>query len=204
MPRTAIKDNRRDGAESDESGGGPGAGEEEEADNEEGDDEPGEEEDTNEDPTYRERMRMKRFSSSALCLNDHKLQRGHQQQHQQQQHRHHKRHQQHDSRLADNDKHLGLNDGHKYRDSPKRPILGSKFKSKPHEQLNDQDKARDVSGNRTKTQLARKQHKDQQQQQQSSSVNLLHPEDPIVQLARQRRPSVSNQGSVNVDQQGEC
>lgn len=27
--------------------------------------------------------------------------------------------------------------------------------------------------------------------------------DPIVQLARQRRPSVSNQGSVNVDQQGE-
>lgn len=32
--------------------------------------------------------------------------------------------------------------------------------------------------------------------------SLLEPQDPIV-LARQRRPSASNQGSVNVDQQGE-
>lgn len=32
--------------------------------------------------------------------------------------------------------------------------------------------------------------------------SLLEPQDPII-LARQRRPSASNQGSVNVDQQGE-
>jgi hypothetical protein len=36
------------------------------------------------------------------------------------------------------------------------------------------------------------------------TVSELAPaEDPVVQLARQRRPSVSNQGSLNVDQQGE-
>lgn len=38
----------------------------------------------------------------------------------------------------------------------------------------------------------------------SVTANSLAPiEDPIVQLARQRRPSVTNHGSVNVDQQGE-
>lgn len=31
---------------------------------------------------------------------------------------------------------------------------------------------------------------------------LLVPDDPMI-LARQRRPSASNQGSINVDQQGE-
>lgn len=36
----------------------------------------------------------------------------------------------------------------------------------------------------------------------NSSDQLLAPDDPMI-LARQRRPSVSNQGSVNVDQQGE-
>lgn len=34
--------------------------------------------------------------------------------------------------------------------------------------------------------------------------HLLAPDDPVVALARQRRPSLTNQGSVNVDQQGEC
>ena len=47
---------------------------------------------------------------------------------------------------------------------------------------------------------------------QQSQANLLaasneeeeEEEEPAMVLARQRRPSVSNQASVNVDQQGEC
>lgn len=36
-----------------------------------------------------------------------------------------------------------------------------------------------------------------------AASGLLAPDDPMI-LARRRRPSVCNQGSVNVDQQGEC
>jgi len=35
-----------------------------------------------------------------------------------------------------------------------------------------------------------------------SRCHLLAPEDPVVALARQRRPSATNQASVNLDQQG--
>lgn len=59
------------------------------------------------------------------------------------------------------------------------------------------------SGAKMKQQKQKLKKKAQQQQQQcKQSEGLLLPEDPMV-LARQRRPSVSNQGSVNVNQQGE-
>lgn len=41
----------------------------------------------------------------------------------------------------------------------------------------------------------------QTNQDKNRNTSFLCPEDPMI-LARQRRPSVSNQGSVNVDQQG--
>lgn len=39
--------------------------------------------------------------------------------------------------------------------------------------------------------------------QREPKKSLLAPEDPALAAARQRRPSVGNQSSVNVDQQGE-
>lgn len=69
--------------------------------------------------------------------------------------------------------------------------------------LDDSDSS---SGAAAAAKTKRSAHSKQAARSRTSQVCLLNPADadPAIALARNRRPSVTNQSSVNVDQQGEC
>lgn len=114
-------------------------------------------------------MRLKRFSSSALCLNDDKA-----------------------ATAAVAKRRQPPNARQPLNESPANADDDDDWRAEPTGQPQSQGK-----GAKGKSKVGR-----QKGQAAQASAHLLAPEDPIVRLARQRRPSVGAQGSLNVDQQG--
>lgn len=131
-------------------------------------------------------MRMKRFSS-AICLTDNKSQTqlGKQKRQKQQQ-------QQVPIIVRDTSASSKptTTQTHKFQPNQSSKQMSGERKKANKSQARHQTRAGNSCGSST-----RKSSKE------TSQGLLLSPEDPII-LARQRRPSASNQGSVNVDQQG--